>query len=444
MVLHLIGVAGTACCLASLQDCDETENQEPDQQIPPDLATVESITNAKVDIPKGLKDDRRRSMSVQTPMAPGSDKNLVSRVFSKVSYGCDGTSAFSHPQSRMDGSGHEQNPNGLRLRAQLRSVPEREEEQRKLESISKDHTRTVGLSPGYVDGLFAEGKARNIVPPSECFVIKFSPDSSLLAVGLKKGEGVAIYETTNFSVALKIERHDTVSAMDWLWMPSSKSLLLAVGGFDGIVTVYSINKQLIELEGSETVLQAVRFDSEIRALKFMNGSGTDRIPLHIAIGEKNGQLHFLRIPKNGVDGDLQNVTQNVQKNLSAVLSIEFSKSGELMASGLKDGKVRVHTVKFNNERVKLGHRLCEINKNGAVYCLAFSPDSLTLVAGGYDKSLTMIDTKIWDVIRELRVEGTVSKKVSRKCETNPPFSHGIQDIIVISHISLFLSSIFLV
>eukprot|EP00957_Ditylum_brightwellii_P195310 14880079-Ditylum_brightwellii.AAC.1 len=54
------------------------------------------------------------------------------------------------------------------------------------------------LRSGYVDGIFATGKVRDIFPSSACYIIKFSPDTSLLAVGLTQGKGLALYETEHF------------------------------------------------------------------------------------------------------------------------------------------------------------------------------------------------------------------------------------------------------
>src|SRR6202042_703585 len=80
-------------------------------------------------------------------------------------------------------------------------------------------------------------------------------------------------------------------------------------------------------------------------------------------------------------------------------SFAFSPNGELFAAAERDHKLKI----WDAETGKLKHDLT----NGAfIYCMAFSPDGTTLVAGSLDPDRSV---RVWDVVKgrePMTLEGT--------------------------------------
>lgn len=414
MVVPVV-LAGTAACCIALQDCgtDENDVDQPDRNSAPQVAEEGAActgTGSGQLERKQVIDANNALISAQAgnPTQMGTRHSTITTSGAK--------SSFRHPQQRsLDIPSSKKN----RLRAKLKRIASfNDAENSRIQQEKDKSTEESNPSLGYVNGIFTEGKVREIIPPSDCFAMKFSPDSSLLAVGLRNGEGVVIYETKYFSIVRIIDQEDTVSAIDWARAHSlssddetrnaarSGSCMLAVGGFDGIVTVYAMHSELIELEGT-AVVQRVCLESEVRALRFTGPLAVESGIVQLAIGEKNGKVSFLSIGRSNENKEDDELT-SVDRMKSSILSVEFSFAvRKLMAFGTKDGQIRVNLLHESNGSLTVGHRLCEIQRNGSVHCLAFSNDSTKLFAGGYDKSVAVIDAQVWDIVREMEVEGTI-------------------------------------
>uniref|UniRef100_A0A7S4HP16 Ion transport domain-containing protein n=2 Tax=Odontella aurita TaxID=265563 RepID=A0A7S4HP16_9STRA len=427
MVVPVV-LAGTAACCIALQeygaDEDNVDQSNPTSSAPDDAQKCDAppadATPADTTDSKFGQMDENQLRDVNNALISMQASNTAQMgVRTSIVTASGGKSSFRHPQQQRNPGAGERAATSKkdRLRAKLKRIVSFNEAENSR--VQNDNEPSHGDDPplsGYVNGIFLEGKTREIIPPTDCFAMKFNPDSSLLAVGLRNGEGVVIYETKYFSVLRILEQEDTVSAMDWIPFPSlgktrsgarPGSCMLAVGGFDGVVIVYAMNSELIELEGISTV-QKVRMDSEIRALKFTKPKVVDSGELshvQLAIGEKNGKLSFLSAGENTSNNEA--TVQSIDRMKSSILAIEFSLDMKLMAFGTKDGQIRANMLNEEKARFTVGHRFCEIQRNGAVHCLAFSADSLQLYAGGYDKSVAVIDTHVWDIMREMEVEGTV-------------------------------------
>lgn len=279
---------------------------------------------------------------------------------------------------------------------------------------------------GFIDGNFSSGKLKEIETNGKCFTIKFNLDSTILAVALCDGYGVELYETQQFRLIYTIERSGTVSALDWVDEVDVDNLkpdeefnfindnvprpqLLAVGGFDGCVKVYSISFSRGDLVH---LLHTFYVQSAIYSLAFLKDNSTQYAPTPriIVVGEKNGRVSIVKLPEH-TDHHAQNVLNVRVLDIedSAILSISFGfiENGIIMVIGTKDGKLRARILYLERSEWCISHRLFELERTGAIRALRFNHDSSLLIVGGYDKTVLIIDTELWKVVRELYVEGTV-------------------------------------
>jgi hypothetical protein len=120
--------------------------------------------------------------------------------------------------------------------------------------------------------------------------MQYSVHGDLLAVGTS--EGVALYETQTYSLVQVVERDDTVSVLQWLQVPNG-SLLLGVGGLNGVATLYSIDIDLLELQGA-AVLQEFRLAYQIRAMIRFFGRWETRVELSRYVAFRRKILNLSR------------------------------------------------------------------------------------------------------------------------------------------------------
>ncbi len=284
-----------------------------------------------------------------------------------------------------------------------------------------------GKSDFFVNGDFFNGKVREIETPQYCYNIKFNLDSTILAIGLDNDGGVLLYETRKFSLVGTIERDDSVSALDWVDNPyhdtddvslksltSSRSQLLAVGGFDGRVSIYSITLGSSSTEVINT-LYDVRVKSAVLAMVFLKDTATNYapFPLALAIGERNGTVSIFH-----TDGETNQFKSTSKMNKimfhdSEVLAMTFGfiEDGIIFATGTKHGLVRVCSMVLYEREWRISHLMFEFLRTGAIRALRFNHDCTSLIVGGYDKTLLIVDTHLWKVVREIFVDGTVSLSI---------------------------------
>ena len=305
---------------------------------------------------------------------------------------------------------------------------------------------------GFVDGNFASGKVLDVRGISNCFAVAFHPNKKVLAIGLLGGRGVALYETRTFTVIQTLERQDCVSALSWLPLHSSITTtttttslgdnspmnnknnhgnnnsnsnddsisLLAVGGLDGTVSLYSMSVDLLELRGAD-LLHQYQLSAEIRSICLSLHGGPIEPRILLAAGTKHGKLYFSTLH---VQDNCRHIrTQEADTTGSAVLGIMASPTGSLLAYCTKAGDVLVHRVERGDCReetvfavpdrdqdsvLRLGPLVWSTHRNGPVYAVEFSPDESRMVLGGYDKTVLLVETQLWAVVRELQLSGTVS------------------------------------
>jgi len=297
---------------------------------------------------------------------------------------------------------------------------------------------------GFIDGNFSYGKVKDLEMPASCYAMNFNVDSTILAVGLNEGKGVAMYESQTFTLLYTLERSDTVSALDWVPNPfadedqkfsrassqgsitsdranpinsSSKRLFtrsqfLAVGGFDGVVTIYEISLESL-MKGVVTILCDIRVQTEVYDVAFLKDHGSLYVPdpLALVIGEMNGTISVFETDGRGDILKLKSARM-IDTHKSAVLSLTFGFEADsmILVCGTKDGLIRANEFSFSKSTNEyyLSSVLFEFQRTGAIRCVKFNHDSGMLIAGGYDKKVSIIDTILWKVVREIRVDGTVN------------------------------------
>ena len=282
-----------------------------------------------------------------------------------------------------------------------------------------------GKSAFFVNGDFFNGKVRDIEVPKYCYNIKFNLDSTILAIGLNDDGGVLLYETQTFEKIATIDRDDSVSALDWVDNPyhdaddvslrtqdNSRSQLLAVSGFDGVVSIYAISlgsstKNLVK------TLYDERVKSDVLSMAFIKDTATNYAPypLALAIGQKNGTVSiFLTDGETNQFKSSSKMTDILQHETEVLaMAFGFVEDGIIFATGTKEGLIRVYSIGFHQGQWQIYDLMFQFYRTGAIRALRFNHDSTLLIVGGYDKTVLLVDTFLWKVVREILVDGTVSR-----------------------------------
>lgn len=233
-----------------------------------------------------------------------------------------------------------------------------------------DTDRILNAPFGFVDGDFHTGKTLDLMIRGGCFVMQ--QHNSILAVGLLNGDGVALYETTTYTLMCMLPQSDAVSALEWLSIDDNTALL-AVGCLNGTVSVYTMQPDLVELQGAD-LLHELRLDSQVRSMSLGVYRGAlDDEEILLAVGCKSGALTFTRLM-----GDDCNAveTKTVHVHDSAILGIAMTASGSLIATCTRAGRVLVSRVQQRNDDASfytLGHDVYATQRAGAVRTIVFLP-----------------------------------------------------------------------
>lgn len=294
---------------------------------------------------------------------------------------------------------------------------------------------------GFVDGNFASGKVLDLVV-DRCFVTAFQNSSdddgdlsnpfqqpvlsSFLAVGTSKS--VALYETSSYALAYEIPRSGMVSAIVWFSPPSSfrstsienssrfgQPSLLAVGGLEGTLSLYSIDASILESQGPTLVFEFQVAD-QVRALDCSYFGKLEPKTLLISVGDKSGNVTFcsMRCNFSGSGNDmrlsLEHIDTVIEQHLNTgVLGLSISRKTGLIAACTKGGQVLVYKLhRQHSGAVYIEKPVWEGNRNGPVRCIVFSHDGSHLSFGGYDKTVVVVETEFWGRTRQLQMNGTVS------------------------------------
>jgi WD40 repeat protein len=292
-----------------------------------------------------------------------------------------------------------------------------------IASIRSDDDTPFDSLNGFVGGDFAAGKLKDIRLPTGCWAMAFSERADILAVGLK--DQVDFLETTNYTTIYTLPRTDKVSAIQWcrgsalcpkttLAMINDKDSddlggdLIAVSGLDGRVALYQLDLDLLELQGVQ-VLHQFNVHCQVRCMA-MRPLGNGKLLL--AVGDKQGRITLTTLMR-GDDGQVDgscSVVVDLEKD--PVLGLDIHAERSILAASTKSGKVIVNQLFMTKHRTGKTYAVCSsrlwtTQRSGAVRAVVIRRDGKQIAFGGYDKTLVLVDTNLYAVVRELTLGGTV-------------------------------------
>jgi WD40 repeat protein len=241
----------------------------------------------------------------------------------------------------------------------------------------------------------------------------YSEQATVLAIGLD--ERLDFFETQSYSVIYSLPKSDKVSAIKWVRTSAlSKTTdikdfvynrqdedgeIMAVAGLDGQVSVYSVSTPLLELQGVQ-LEHEFQVHSQVRCMALQTfGEGS----LLLAVGDKLGKvtLSTLRRDEEGRVAETHRTMLDLGKD--PVLGLDIRVERSILVATTKGGKVGVYGL-----GVEFGEVIWTTQRNGPVRAAIFSKDGKQLAFGGHDKSVVLVDTDLWAIVRVLSLEGTVS------------------------------------
>ena len=209
---------------------------------------------------------------------------------------------------------------------------------------------------------------------------------------------------------------------------NSRPQLLAVAGFDGVVSIYAISL------GSSTknlvrTLYDERVKSDVLSMAFIKDTATNYAPypIALAIGQKNGKVSVFLTDGETNQFKSSSKMIDVLQHETEVLAMAFGfvDDGVIFATGTKEGLIRVYSIGFHQGQWHIYDLMFQHYRTGAIRALRFNHDSTLLIIGGYDKTVLLVDTFLWKVVREIYVDGTVSCNLHSiiSIEFEPFYSH---------------------
>lgn len=410
MPIHMAAPFAAAAAWGALQDCESDLRDSP-KRIKPSEDDEELNEEQGVEIQTSFS-----SVTVNGPQATLADA-ISSEEQGDSSYLRPPSVKYSTSTFNDNNTPGMDNTETSAQRASVRKIHSfpavlgpTQKQQRQKSTMLRRGSSQISLGSmentlsGFVDGDFASGKVRDI-PVDGCFVMAFLPKAySLFAVGARKT--VDFYETTTYTIAYRFERDTQVSALQWLPLEdhtSQKHLgrnYLAVGDLGGTVSLLQVDEEVLEMYGP-TVVHTFQVNDQIRAIDLKWIGNT----LLLAVGDKGGNITFTSYTKQLEPLMTNHVVQQFKGN--RVLSLSLNSEHRYLGVSTMNGDVCVYPLEEDSLRYS-AEPLFQYQRRGAVRSVAFSPDGSLFAFGGYDKTVVLVDTKLWAVVRELKLEGTIN------------------------------------
>jgi WD40 repeat protein len=335
-------------------------------------------------------------------------------------------------------------------------------------STPRNATSRLNLD-GYIDGKFSDGRVFNINAAQETWTLAYSPDGALLAAGLENGYGIAFYETKRYSLIRRISAEDTVVDVQWHEKIDTltysrqdfsggarneleRTYIISAACKNGQVQISHIKYKVTKKEQSVAnpigqttglsiialCLAKIQLSSGARCSLFLPnealqdfnpGDNSQKKTVEMAVGEKSGVISIIsNIPtslQSSKQKNMKPVVRRIGSHRGAAKCLAVTRDGRRLASGGELGTVRIHPIhhlqndsslfdgvskikKKKKDACTVEENQLAIKREGAVRALAFSRNGDMLIAGGYDKSVVVIHTKSWKIVRHIRHDGTVN------------------------------------
>jgi hypothetical protein len=199
--------------------------------------------------------------------------------------------------------------------------------------------------------------------------------------------------------------------------------LLAVSDLDGNILLFHIDSDILESQGPSLLYSGSNANgSQIRCLDAGYYHCLDQKLLVVAAGDKSGAVTIVTFNASQIQQQpiymtslqlhlmyRQDLCMEVEVNKSGVLGLSLRFDRGIVAVSSSSGLVQMISLSYILEKKQTtdsnGILWSHQNNGGSIRCVVFGDDFLAF--GGYDKTVSLVDTQHWVISRELALQGTV-------------------------------------